>query len=136
MHLKGKIPNLKTDVDCFNIDKSLDGQEYKQAIRSHLTVIQSVSIVTVASVLLVAVEAVIVRFVQQTRGRGGQTLDSVRVLGVLVVSLVLLGLGAGVSVCCFNYRWKVTIISSLCVTYYILSHLNIEKLYIFKYLLI
>ena len=65
MHLKGKMPNLKTDVDCFNIDKSLDGQEYKQAIRSHLTVIQSVSIVTVASVLLVAVEAVIVRSAEQ-----------------------------------------------------------------------
>ena len=74
MHLKGKMPNLKTDVDCFNIDKSLGGkdcivlsakqtgdQEYKQAIRSHLTVIQGVCIVTVASVLLVAVEAVIVR---------------------------------------------------------------------------
>ena len=64
-----------------------------QTIESHLAVVQSVGIVTIASVLLVAVEAVIVGLVQQTRGRGGQTLDSVRVLGVLVVGLVLLGLG-------------------------------------------
>ena len=71
----------------------------------HLAVVERVGVVSVSGILLVAVEAVIVRFVQQTRGRGGQTLDSVRVLGVLVVSLVLLGLGAGVSVCWFNYIW-------------------------------
>ena len=59
----------------------------------HLAVVEGVGVVSVSGVLLVAVEPVIVRFVQQTRGRGGQTLDSVRVLGVLVVSLVLLGLG-------------------------------------------
>ena len=59
----------------------------------HLAVVERVRVVAVASVLLVAVEPVIVRLVQQTRGRGGQTLDSVRVLGVLVVGLVLLGLG-------------------------------------------
>ena len=59
----------------------------------HLAVVERVGVVSVSGVLLVAVEPVIVRFVQQTSGRGGQTLDSVRVLGVLVVSLVLLGLG-------------------------------------------
>ena len=72
---------------------------------AHLAVVEGVGVVSVSGVLLVAVEAVIVGLVQQPRGRGGQTLDSVRVLGVLVVSLVLLGLGAGVSVCCFNYIW-------------------------------
>ena len=59
----------------------------------HLAVVERVRVVAVAGVLLVAVEPVIVGLVQQTRGRGGQTLDSVRVLGVLVVGLVLLGLG-------------------------------------------
>ena len=59
----------------------------------HLAVVEGVGVVSVSGVLLVAVEAVIVRFVQQPSGRGGQTLDSVRVLGVLVVNLVLLGLG-------------------------------------------
>ena len=52
---------------------------------SHLAVIEGVSVVAIASVLLVAVEAVIVGFVQEVSGGGGQTLDSVRVLLVLVV---------------------------------------------------
>ena len=52
---------------------------------SHLAVIKGVGVVAIASVLLVAVEAVIVGFVQEVSGGGGQTLDSVRVLLVLVV---------------------------------------------------
>ena len=54
-------------------------------VPSHLAVIEGVSVVAIASVLLVAVEAVIVGFVQEVGGGGGQTLDSVRVLLVLVV---------------------------------------------------
>ena len=72
----------------------------------YLAVVERVRVVAVAGVLLVAVEPVIVGLVQQTRGRGGQTLDSVRVLGVLVVGLVLLGLGTRgqclLRSCCFN----------------------------------
>ena len=44
-----------------------------------------IGVVAVACVLLVAVEAVIVRFVQEVSSRGGQTLDSVGVLLVLVI---------------------------------------------------
>ena len=51
----------------------------------HLAVIEGVSVVAVARVLLVAVEAIIIRLVQEVSSRGGQTLDSVRVLLVLVI---------------------------------------------------
>ena len=51
----------------------------------HLAVIEGVSVVAIARVLLVAVEAIIIRLVQEVSSRGGQTLDSVRVLLVLVI---------------------------------------------------
>lgn len=51
----------------------------------HLAVIEGVGVVAIASVLLVAVEAVIVGFVQEVGSGGGETLDSVGVLLVLVV---------------------------------------------------
>ena len=51
----------------------------------HLAVIEGVGVVSVARVLLVTVEAVIVRLVQEVSSRGGQTLDSVGVLLVLVI---------------------------------------------------
>ena len=56
---------------------------------SHLAVIEGVGVVAVARVLLVAVEAVVVGFVQEVGRGGGETLDSVRVLLILVVLKIL-----------------------------------------------
>ena len=55
----------------------------------HLAVIEGVGVVAVARVLLVAVEAVVVGFVQEVGRGGGETLDSVRVLLILVVLKIL-----------------------------------------------
>ena len=55
----------------------------------HLAVIEGVGVVAVARVLLVAVEAVVVGFVQEVSRGGGETLDSVRVLLILVVLKIL-----------------------------------------------
>ena len=54
----------------------------------HLAVIEGVSVVAVARVLLVAVEAVIIWTVQEVGSRGGQALDGIGV--VLILGLVVL----------------------------------------------
>ena len=54
----------------------------------YLAVIEGVGVVAVPGVLLVAVEAVIVRFVQEVSRGGWEALDSVGVLLVLILIIL------------------------------------------------
>ena len=72
----------------FNVSCSIFSQDNIVKV-AHLAVIEGVGVIAVASVLLVAVEAVVVGFVQEVSRGGGETLDSVRVLFVLVILKIL-----------------------------------------------
>ena len=63
----------------------------------HLAGVVHVRVITVAGILLVSVEPIIIRRVQQVGSRGGKTLDGVRVF--LVLGLVVLQEVEGRVVC-------------------------------------